>query len=87
MGQAQECDSVKLDNGIPVVHFLIIQSPMVMQIYEQIIKHHPKRPHTIINMNYNTNTDNTIAMNADPIIQFNTVTFLCLPHFHQHMLF
>jgi hypothetical protein len=64
MGQAQECDSVKLDNGIPVVHFLIIQSPMVMQIYEQIIKHHPKRPHTIINMNYNTNTDNTIAMNA-----------------------
>ena len=39
MGQAQECDSVKLDNGIPVVHFLIIESPMVMQIYEQIIKY------------------------------------------------
>jgi len=39
MGQTQECDSVKLDNGILVVHFLIIESPMVMQIYEQIIKH------------------------------------------------
>ena len=73
LGKAQNCDRVKLVEGILILPLLIIGSPMTIHytdtMYKQTIEKpaqihfytKSKRPHTITKMNDNINMDSTFS--------------------------